>query len=206
VPTSGIFLAADDNRSSYWGCQYRVSVDEGDRAQDANPALFDSFVRAESAALLRLAWGLTGERGAAEDLVQAALERVWKRWDRVRDRARAGAYTRRVVVSMFLTSRRRLWWGERVTAASPDVSVDDETDVVVTRRALMGALSTLPARQRAVVVLRFLDDRTVAQTAAALGCSTGTIKSHTARALLTLRSNPHLLDLGAPTLEGDKNG
>lgn len=183
-----------------------MSVDEGDGARIGGPAPFDAFVRAESAALLRLAWGLTGDRGGAEDLVQAALERVWTHWDGVRDKARVGAYGRRVIVSMFLTSRRRLWWGERVTAVAPDVAVDDETDAIVTRRTVVAALSTLPARQRAVVVLRYLDDRSESQTAEALGCSSGTVKSQTARALATLRTNPHLLGLGVASLEGDSNG
>ncbi len=86
-----------------------MSVDRADAGSSAEAALFDAFVRAESPALLRLAWGLTGDRGSAEDLVQAALERVWMHWARVRDKSRAGAYARRVTVSMFLTSRRRMW-------------------------------------------------------------------------------------------------
>jgi RNA polymerase sigma-70 factor (sigma-E family) len=183
-----------------------VSVEGGGGAPTGDPTLFDEFVRADSAALLRLAWGLTGDRGRAEDLVQAALERVWTHWGGVRDKTRAGAYARRVIVSMFLTSHRRRWWGERVTAAALDVAVGDGADAIVARRDVVAALSTLPARQRAVVVLRYLDDRTEAQTAEALGCSSGTVKSHTARALASLRVNPHLLGFVTPSLEGDSHG
>lgn len=182
-----------------------MRVDEDAVARVGECAVFDTFVAAESPALLRLAWGLTGDRGGAEDLVQAALERVWRRWGQVRDKERAGAYARRVTVSMFLTSRRRLWWGERITALPPDAAVDDDTEAIATRQAVLNALSTLPARQRAVLILRYLDDRSEAQTADALGCSPGTVKSHTARALAALRANSNLLGLSFPAVEGKGN-
>lgn len=169
-------------------------------------ALFDAFVRAESTSLLKLAWGLTGERGAAEDLVQVALLRVWTHWPRVREKDRAGAYARRVTVSIYLTSRRRLWWGERASAAPPEDAVDDASEGVVTRRAVISALSALPAKQRAVVVLRYLDDRSEAETAEALGCSAGTVKSHAARGLAALRASPQLADSSAVIVDGDTNG
>ena len=152
--------------------------------------------------MLRLAWGLTGDRGGAEDLVQGAMERVWTHWARIQDKQRAGSYARRVTVSMYLTSRRRLWWGERASATLPSNIVDDEIDALVARRAVVTALSTLPARQRAVVVLRYLDDRSEAQTAEALGCSPGTVKSHAARAIATLRGSTDLLDLWTAPFEG----
>lgn len=179
-----------------------MTVDDGAAGPAGDAVVFDAFVRAESPALLRLAWGLVGDRGGAEDLVQAAMERVWTHWARVRDKGRAGAYARRVTVSMFLTSRRRLWWGERASASLPSQTVDDEVDAIVVRRAVVAALSTLPARQRAVVVLRYLDDRSEAQTAEALGCSPGTVKSQAARALATLRRSSDLLDLWAAPIEG----
>lgn len=182
-----------------------MTVDDGAAAPAGDAVVFDAFVRAESAALLRLAWGLTGDRGGAEDLVQAALERVWTRWASVRDKARAGAYARQVILSMYLTSRRRLWCGERASASLPSRPVDDEVDAIVSRRAVEAALATLPTRQRAVVVLRYLDDRSEAQTAEVLGCSLGTVKSHAARALAALRSSSDLLDLWAAPVEGDSN-
>ena len=164
-------------------------------ATQADDGLFDGFVRRESPALLRLAWGLAGSRAGAEDLVQTALERVWLRWSRVRDKVGAGAYARRVLVSVFLTSRRRRWSGERATDHVPDQPVGDAAELVAVRRSVVAALHTLPARQRAVVVLRYLDDRTETQTAAALGCSVGTVKSQTSRAMAALRASPHLAEV-----------
>jgi RNA polymerase sigma-70 factor (sigma-E family) len=170
-------------------------VDRDAMASPADAALFDRLVERESAALQRLAWGLTGDRAGAEDLVQAALERVWTRWHRVQDKNESGGYARRVIVSIFLTSRRRRWWAEHATASPPDRGVSDETDAIVVRQSVIAALTGLPIKQRAVIVLRYLDDRTEAQTAEALGCSIGTVKSHTSRALAALRNSSDLAGL-----------
>jgi RNA polymerase sigma-70 factor (sigma-E family) len=180
-----------------------VTIGRDEVASGADAALFDDFVRNDSPALLRVAWGLTGNRAGAEDLVQSTLERVWTHWGHVREKDRAGAYARRVIVSIFLTARRRRWWGEHVTAALPDRGIDDEADVVAARRVVVAALARLPARQRVVVVLRYLDDRSEAQTAEALGCSTGTVKSHAARAMTALRHSSDLVGLWTPSMEGD---
>lgn len=96
--------------------------------------------------------------------------------------------------------------GERVDAVPPSQTVDDEADAVVARHTVVAALSRLPARQRAVIVLRYLDDRSEAQTAAALGCAPGTVKSHTSRALAALRDSSDLLALWSASVEGDSNG
>ncbi len=167
----------------------------GGASTQADDGLFDGFVQRESPALLRLAWGLSGSRVGAEDLVQAALERVWLRWSQVRDKDSAGAYARRVLMSVFLTSRRRRWWGEHATDHLPDQAVGDAAELVAVRRSVVAALHTLAPSQRAVVVLRYLDDRTETQTAAALGCSVGTVKSQTARAMAALRASPHLAEV-----------
>ena len=100
-----------------------------------------------------------------------------------------------MLVSVFLTSRRRRWWGEHATDHVPDQPVGDAAELVAVRRSVVAALHTLPTRQRAVVVLRYLDDRTETQTAAALGCSVGTVKSQTSRAMAALRASPHLAGL-----------
>ena len=197
---------AVDNHIVRSRCLYSVTVDGFATASRDEAALFDIFVRDESATLLRLAWGLTGDRGAAEDLVQATLERVWTHWPRVSNKGRAGAYARRVALTLFLTSRLRFWWGERVAASPPDATIDDDSDVVLSRRTVLTALSDLPPRQRAVLVLRYLDDRSEAETADALGCALGTVKSQAARALTALRTNPDLRDLWSPSFEGDHNG
>jgi RNA polymerase sigma factor (sigma-70 family) len=95
----------------------------------------------------------------------------------------------------------RLAWGlsgsrgEHATDHLPDEVVADAAELVAVRRSVVAALHTLPARQRAVVVLRYLDDRTETQTAAALGCSVGTVKSQTSRAMAALRASPHLAEV-----------
>lgn len=170
---------------------------DDDRGRDeprAVSALFDEFVVRDSPALLRLAWGLTGDRSAAEDLVQATLERVWSRWDTVRDQAQPGGYARKVAVSLFLSWRRRRWSSEVVTDSVADAAVGDATDAIAVRHSVIAALATLSPKQRAVAVLRYLDDQTEAQTAHALGCSVGTVKTQAMRALRALRSSPHLAD------------
>jgi RNA polymerase sigma-70 factor (sigma-E family) len=143
--------------------------------------------------LLRAAWLLTGDEALARDLVQAAWERAWLRWDAVAAADEPAAYVRTVMTSIFLTWRRRRWWGEIPTSTPWDVTAAvDETDHALLRTSVLAALSTLSARQRAVVVLRYFLDLTETQTAAELGCSVGSVKSHTHRALQQLRSAPAL--------------
>jgi RNA polymerase sigma factor (sigma-70 family) len=97
------------------------------------------------------------------------------------------AYTQRIVVNLYTSSRRRRRWQiERLDAAPPEVAADDVTVGVVERAVLDEWLTALPPRQRAVVVLRFLLDLDVGDTAARLGCSAGTVKSQTSKALQTL--------------------
>jgi RNA polymerase sigma-70 factor (sigma-E family) len=156
------------------------------------PDGFRDFVASRSPALVRSAWLLTGDETAAQDLVQIALAKTWTRWDRIRQDA-PEAYVRRVMVSTFLTWKRRKWHGEVTVATLPDrmLGRDVFADVDL-RRSLTDALRGLPRRQRAVVVLRYFEDLTEAQTADALGCSIGTIKSQTAKALAKLRHCPQL--------------
>jgi len=153
---------------------------------------FDEFVRAHSRSLLRTAWLLTGEQAAAEDLVQAALAHTWLRWSRLRSVDAAGAYVPRVMVTKFLGWRRRRWTGETPAAVVPEVVVPDASDAWLLRASVRRAVAALPPRQRAVIALRYLDDQSEAATAAALGCSVGTVKSQAAKALRTLRAAPGL--------------
>lgn len=146
---------------------------------------FEQFVRERSDRLLRVAHLLTGDPGHAEDIVQTALERVARRWRAAR--RDPYPYARRTVANL---AKDR--WRER-SRRPVEVPLTHErpvtaTDVVADRDELLWAVRQLPPRQRAVLVLRFFEDLSVADTAAALGCTTGTVKSQTSRALATLRT------------------
>lgn len=151
---------------------------------------FEEYVTARGRALWRSAWLLTGDAQRAEDLVQTALVKCWRRWDRIAADASVDGYVRRAVITTYTDWRRRRWTGEVPTAELPDGWAAD-ADLTV-RRDVLSALGELPRAQRAVIVLRFYDDLTEVQTAAALGVSVGTVKSHTARALKTLRASDFL--------------
>lgn len=157
------------------------------------PDGFREFVAARSPALLRSAWLLTGDEALAQDLVQTALARVWPRWSGLAEPGRAEAYVRRVMVTTYVNWWRRRWRGEQPMAELPDRgSSFDEYAVVEVRHDLAIVLATLTPRQRAVVVLRYFEDLTEAQTAEALGCSVGTVKSQAHKALARLRKHPWL--------------
>jgi RNA polymerase sigma-70 factor (sigma-E family) len=159
---------------------------------------FDEYVAARGADLLRTAFLLTGDHHRAEDLVQTALSKVWPRWDRLVTDAGTSphAYVRRVMLTTYIAWWRRRWTGEQPTEFVPDVAADDEVDALALRRDLLGALAALPRGQRAVVVLRYFEDLSEVQTAQALGCSVGTVKSQCSRALSELRSSRFLAQEG----------
>ncbi len=149
-------------------------------------ASFDEFVASRGNALWRSAWLLTGDHQAAEDLLQTALGKSWPAWDRVSADGSFEAYVRRVMYTTYVAWWRRRWNGERPTADLPErVEVTATPEL---RRDVVRALATLPKGQRAVVVLRYFEDLTERQTAEVLGCSVGTVKSQTARALAALRT------------------
>lgn len=161
---------------------------------------FDDFVAARSPALWRTAYLLTGDAHKAEDLLQTALVKAWRRWDSITRREAAESYVRRALVTTYTDWWRRRWRGEVPTGEMPDAPTAHDhgarTDV---RHDVLTALANLPRGQRAVVVLRFFDDLSEAQTAAALGISVGTVKSQNSRALAALRSSPTLAGyLGSP--------
>jgi RNA polymerase sigma-70 factor (sigma-E family) len=160
-------------------------------------AAFVAFVHARSKPLLRTAHLLTGDRERAEDLLQVAFERVARRWSRLDGDPEA--YLRRVLVNLATDRWRRA--GRRVHEVPriviPDEPArDDPIDQVETRHDLLRALSQLGARQRAVLVLRYFDDLSEKDVAAALDCSVGNVKSTSARALARLRD---LAELDHPT-------
>ena len=164
---------------------------------------FEEFADARQGSLLRVAFVLTADRYLAEDLVQTVLTSVWLRWPRIRDLANRDAYVQRMLITQYVSWRRRRWWGEAPAAEIPDRAGIQANPDVDLARALLG----LPRRQRAVIVLRYLRDLTEAETADALGCSVGTVKSQSAKALTVLRSSKALRDtMGAAGLTADKEG
>lgn len=150
---------------------------------------FDAFVEARSAGLLRTAYLLTGDRQHAEDLVQTALLRAMRRWAQAR--VAPEAYVRRVLINLSHDRMRSLVRRPQEEPSPPDMEAlgggDPGFDGVIERRVVVAALAELPVRQRQVVVLRFFEDLSIEQTAELLGCSTGTVKSYTSRALSRLR-------------------
>ena len=158
-------------------------------AADRDGASFETFVAARGDALWRSAWLLTGDHQLAEDLVQTALAKSWRHWRRVGVDG-FEAYVRRVMFTTYAAWWRRKWRGERPTDELPEQSAAAPDSVG--RTDLVSALAALPRAQRAVVVLRYFEDRTERETAHLLGISVGTVKSHKARALAALRSSPHL--------------
>lgn len=175
-------------------------------------AAFVDFARANAPALLRTARLLTGNWAAGEDLLQATLARCWVYRRRLFATERPPAYARTVMASLAASSWRRRWRAETPVAQVPDRAIQpDATTVLDTRLGLDAALATLSARARAVIVLRYYEDWPVADVAAALNCSTGTVKSLASRALDQLRAQPQVADLlaapaapaGSPAGEGD---
>lgn len=144
---------------------------------------FDDFARARMRALLRFAHLLTGDPDRAADLVQDALERTLLAWSRINRKDDPEGYVRRAIVNRHVSVWRRLR-RERLVADLPESPYDDAG---VRDGELWAALGTLPPRQRAVLVLRYYEDLSEADAASVLGCSVGTVKSQSARALARLR-------------------
>lgn len=155
--------------------------------QDDSEVSFTAFVDETARALQRSAWLLTGDWSLAQDLVQVALLKTWARWDHI-DRRAAHGYVRRVVMTTFLGWRTRKWSSEVPTEWLPDRSGDRDDFLGVDQRmAIAAELLRLPHRQRAAIVLRYFDDLSETATAQAMGCSVGSVKTHTSRALVALR-------------------
>lgn len=144
---------------------------------------FDDFVVGASPRLLRVAYLLVGDVGAAEDLLQDVLERMFVRWSRVED---PQAYARQALTHAATNRWRRRQRRREAPLGGHDRAVTSPEPLSLS--PLMSALADLPAGQRAVVVLRFFEDLSTEQTALVLGCSVGTVKSQTARALPRLRA------------------
>jgi len=150
---------------------------------------FEEFMTSRWPGLVRLAFGLTGDRWLAEDLAQTALASAYASWWRVRRADDPDAYVRRILINASKSRLRRRRVSEQPAATAREAAVSDPTASVDERSALLSALQELPPRQRAVVVLRYLEDLTDAQAGALLGCSASTVRSQAARALAKLRSS-----------------
>jgi RNA polymerase sigma-70 factor (sigma-E family) len=154
---------------------------------------FVAYVESSNRGLLRSAWLLTGDWPTAEDLVQAALIATWRRWENLGPVQHPDTYVRRVLVTTFLRWNKRRWRGEIATDRLPDRATDSDVFAEIeTQAAVRTALGVLPPRQRAVVVLRYFADLTEAQTAEAMNCAVGTVKSQSAKALATVHDAPGL--------------
>jgi RNA polymerase sigma-70 factor (sigma-E family) len=155
----------------------------GDTERQAD---FSAYVAARQRRLVRFAYLLTGDAHEAEDLVQAALLKVYRRWHSVH--GSPDAYVRRAIVNEHHSSwrrpsrRREVTDSELVSFTNPAAAPDRHDD-----HELRARIAALPKQQRAVIVLRYYEDLTEAQTADVLGCSVGTVKSHASRALAALR-------------------
>jgi RNA polymerase sigma-70 factor (sigma-E family) len=159
---------------------------------------FADFVTRWSPALLRVAFLLTSDRGDAEDLLQTALLKTARHWGRLSDHEAAYPYVRRVLVTTHTSWRRRRRVHEVLLDQFPD-SPAAEPAAIEAGQALQ-ALEQLPPRMRAVVVLRWYEGLSEAETAEALGCSVGSVKSQASRGLARLRE---VLDRPAPPMSSD---
>jgi RNA polymerase sigma-70 factor (sigma-E family) len=149
---------------------------------------FTAYLNARQPALLRTAYLLTGDRHQAEDVLQTSLAKLYLAWDRVQDRDSVDAYVRRIMVNENNSVWRRGWKKREhatdvVPEGSPHVDAYDEG----ASAALWDVVQTLPKKARAVVVLRYYEQLTEAETAELLGISVGTVKSQASRALAALR-------------------
>ncbi|HEX5118611.1 MAG TPA: SigE family RNA polymerase sigma factor [Pseudonocardiaceae bacterium] len=155
---------------------------------------FREFATQQAAPLRRCAYLFCGDWHLAEDLMQTTLVKIYRSWHRITAQDSMGAYARTVLLRTWLDERRRPWRRSEVRRADvPDRSdgspKPDEAAVLSWQRNLVhGALLKVPPRQRAVLVLRYFDDLSIAQTAAVMGCNEGTVKSQAARGLDNLRT------------------
>jgi len=158
-------------------------------SREATASDFTAWVEARHAALHRTAYLLcSGNAHNADDLTQATLAKLFLAWGRIQDRSQVDAYARRIMVNEHRSTWRRAWRKKEVVSdevperGAPGHEYDGQGD------AVWQLVQTLPPKQRAVVVLRYYDDLSEAEIAAALGISPGTVKSQASRALAALRT------------------
>ncbi|MFF0314890.1 SigE family RNA polymerase sigma factor [Micromonospora sp. NPDC005252] len=156
-------------------------------SRDEDDEQFRLFVQRQWGPLLRTAYLLTGDRGTAEDLAQSALEKTHRRWGRVLRRDAPEVYVRRVMVNTAISWRRRRRPLEVPLLTSDSAPTPDAYAQVEERQLLLTALRRLPPRTQAVLVLRYFEDLSEADTAKVLGCSIGSVKSQASRGLARMR-------------------
>lgn len=144
------------------------------------------FVSSRLPALRRMAYNLCGDSHQADDLVQETVTKLYARWP-VRGVDNLDGYVRTMLVRTFIDEKRRGWWRVRLCGVVSDRLPAAHGHAMEEHTALRGLLAKVPPRQQAVLVLRFLCDLPVAEVAAILGCSPGTVKSQTAHGLSAMR-------------------
>ncbi|MEU6088713.1 SigE family RNA polymerase sigma factor [Streptomyces sp. NPDC047085] len=158
---------------------------------------FSSYVRARQPVLLRTARSLTANPSDAEDLLQTALAKTYVAWERIEDHRALDGYVRRALLNTRTSQWRKRRVDEFVCDELPEPEPlpggDDPAERQALHDAMWRAIAKLPARQRAMVVLRYYEDLSEAQTADVLGVSVGTVKSAVSRALGKLREDPELV-------------
>jgi RNA polymerase sigma-70 factor (sigma-E family) len=164
----------------------------------ASDVEFEEFVLTRSPALLRTAYLLVRDLQLAEDLLQTSLTKAWFAWNRVDGDPEP--YVRRILVTTSVSWWRQRWTHETPAAFVPEQAMPEGAEWPAHGDEVWKALGRLPRRQRAVVVLRYVEDRTEAETARLLGCSVGTVKSQCFKALAKLRLDSGLaIEMGGGT-------
>ena len=148
---------------------------------------FAEFVGARWGSLYRLAYLLAASPTGAEDLLQTTLEKAYKNWARIGRMEYAEAYVRRMLANTLVSSRRRAWTREQPSDRLPELESESAELPVLDRSVLWPLVCALPARQRAVIVLRYYEDLSEAQIAEVLSCAPGTVKSQASAAIGALR-------------------
>ena len=157
---------------------------------------FREFMHGRWPSMVRLAYGLTGDQGHAEDVAAAAFARAYAAWPRVSRSGSPEAYVRKIVINENRNRFRKRRVAEQLTDQLPEQGITDMTGHRDERLALIAALQRLGPRQRAVVVLRYWVGLTETEVAVTLGCSVGTVKSQASRGLAALRASAELVDGG----------
>ncbi len=171
------------------GVESMTTTQERRRARDGE---FEDYMRGRQPSLRRTAYLLAGDEHTAEDLVQVAFAKLYLSWDRVRDQQTLDGYVRRILVNEHNSLWRRAWKRRELsTDAPPEAPQTTATYDEGQSAALWEFVGTLPRKQRAVVVLRYYEDLSEAETAEVMGISVGTVKSQASRALAGLRSRVH---------------
>lgn len=170
-----------------------VSAVDTDQARmrsrsERRDAEFTEYLAARQAALLRTAYLVCGDRHQAEDVLQTALAKLYLSWDKVHDRGAVDAYVRRIIVNETTSAWRRPWHRrERATDQVPETAAHHDEYDEGRSAALWDVVRSLPPKARAVVVLRYYEQLSEAETAETLGVSKGTVKSQSSRAMALLR-------------------